>query len=517
MTTIWTFLLVISVGIIAGLKIQINTKAGEIHGFVQKTTFQNQSGSVVTFLGIPYAQPPIGNLRFRKPRPFTFFKHPFNASEYGPGCLQNKFLMSSWLPGRNYLSEDCLTLNIFQPNNGRPGLKSVMIWIHGGAFQIGQSSIYSGENLAFIEDVIVVTMNYRLGPFGFLATEDPDALGNLGLWDQQLAIKWVKNNIGFFGGDNTKITLFGESAGGASTVFQAMYPGNRGLFARTISESGVAMSAWGYNSREKMLIYTKRMAANLQCPTTNDSAMLDCMRKRSSQDIIDKSRVGTSLENLFRPEFVPAPDGEFISQYPPSVFSRPTLISHKTGAVFDNIDMAFVALTGDGTVVTGATMYPYVQKLKSDKMTPDEVIEKVIIPQMLFDRFNMTSDQLAKTMAFIYTDWNQTLGNKSYETKLLNLDTDYSFYIPIINTAIAHAQREVGKKTYLLGFERHSSFTKSLDYKPANLHADEIPYFFGFPNSVLRPFAMSRTNITADEIDTSRRLMTYIANFAKTG
>jgi carboxylesterase type B len=120
-------------------------------------------------------------------------------------------------------------------------------------------------------------------------------------------------------------------------------------------------------------------------------------------------------------------------------------------------------------------------------------------------------------MAFIYTDWNQTLGNKSYETKLLNLDTDYSFFIPIINTAMAHAQREIGKKTYLLGFERHSSFTNSLDYKPSNLHADEIPYFFGFPNSVLRPFTMSRTNITVDEIDTSRRLMTYIANFAKTG
>jgi carboxylesterase type B len=129
MMRIRTFLLVLSVDIIAGLKIQVNTKAGEIHGFVQKTTFQNQTGSVVTFLGIPYAQPPIGTLRFRKPRPFTFLNHPFNASEYGPGCIQNKFLMSSWLPGREYLSEDCLTLNIFQPNNGRPGLKSVMVWI----------------------------------------------------------------------------------------------------------------------------------------------------------------------------------------------------------------------------------------------------------------------------------------------------------------------------------------------------------------------------------------------------
>ncbi|XP_052086543.1 neuroligin-4, X-linked-like [Mytilus californianus] len=495
---------------------KINTSVGLIHGFYEQANFNGNHKAVLKFLGIPYAIPPVGNLRFRKPRPAPRFKT-FNATEFGPGCLQNKFLMSLWLPGRDLLSEDCLTLNIFVPIHSWARKYPVMIWIHGGAYQIGQSSIYSGENLVNYGDVIVVTINYRLGPFGFLATKDPDSMGNLGLWDQQLAIKWVHENIDFFGGDSNRITLFGESAGGGSTVYQAMYPGNKGLFSRTISESGVAMSAWGYNTRDKMLDFTKRMAINLKCPTTNDRDMLACMRNVPAQDIVDKSRVGTESENLFRPEFVPAPDGEFISQYAPDIFTKPCLINEQTGSVFDNIDMAFVALTGDGTAVTGSTMLPYVKKHMSKTMSADDVIEKFVIPYILSDRFNVTSPELAKIMNFVYSDWNKTLGKNSYQTKLLNLDTDYSFFIPIINTAIAHAQREKGKKTYLLGLAKHSSFTLPLEYKPPNLHADEIPYFFGFPDSMMKPFAMSRTNITAEEIQLSKKLMKYITNFAYTG
>ncbi|XP_076082516.1 neuroligin-4, Y-linked-like [Mytilus galloprovincialis] len=497
----------------------VNTSVGTINGFIEITRSTNgQPRGALKFLGIPYAVPPVGDLRFRKPRPATNFKQPFNATKFGPGCLQNKFLMSLWLPGRDFLSEDCLTLNIFAPIHSNGPRLPVMLWIHGGAYQIGQSSIYSAENLASYGQVIVVTINYRLGPFGFLATKDPDSLGNLGLWDQQLAIKWIHENIEYFHGDSSRITLFGESAGGGSTVYQAMYSGNKGLFARTISESGVAMSAWGYNTRDKMLDFTKRMAQNLKCPTANDRDMLTCMRNVPAQDIVDKSRVGTESENLFRPEFVPAPDDEFIKQYAPDIFTKSCLINDQTGSVFDNIDMAFVALTGDGTAVTGSTMLPYVKKHISKIISPDDVMEKFVIPNILSDRFNITSPELAKIMNFLYSDWTKTLGNNSYQTKLLNLDTDYSFYIPIINTATAHAQREKGKKkTYLLGFEKHSSFTLPLEYKPPNLHADEIPYFFGFPDSMMKPFAMSRTNITAEEIQLSEKLMLYISNFAYSG
>lgn len=350
-----------------------------------------------------------------------------------------------------------------------------------------------------------------------MASNDPDALGNLGLWDQHLAIKWVHDNIIYFGGDPNKITIFGESAGGGSTIYQTMYPGNKGLVTRVIAESGVAMSAWGYNTRAKMLDFTKRMAFNLNCPVNNDSNMLECMRRIPANDIIAKSRVGKESENLFRPEFVPAPDGDFVLQYAPDIFQNYSLMSDQTGIVFDNIDITIVALTGDGTVVTGATMLPYVQKFTNGTISPDTVIEKDVIPKMLLDRYNITSPELANMLAFVYTDWNKTLGNKTYKTELLNLDTDFSFFIPSIFTAIAHAKREKGKKTYLMGFARHSSFTQPLDYQPPNLHADEIPYFFGFPNSVLGPFAMSRSKIPAEENEMSKRLMSYIANFAKTG
>lgn len=136
----------------------VNTSVGTINGFIETTRYYNgQEKGTFKFLGIPYAVPPVGNLRFRKPRPAPRFKQPFNATKFGPGCLQNKFLMSQWLPGRDYLSEDCLTLNIFAPVHSFASKYAVMLWIHGGAYQIGQSSIYSGENLARYGHVIVVS------------------------------------------------------------------------------------------------------------------------------------------------------------------------------------------------------------------------------------------------------------------------------------------------------------------------------------------------------------------------
>ena len=174
---------------------------------------------VNVFLGIPYAKPPVGELRFKKPVPITQYSEPINAVKWPNPCLQSPVVLQSaakQLINNTNFSEDCLYLNIWSPVNGQievPELKPVLFFIHGGGFYSGASNTdqSDGEILAAKGDVVVVTFNYRLGWFGFLYSGTDDAPGNMGLWDQALALKWVNENIGYFGGDPNSITIIGES------------------------------------------------------------------------------------------------------------------------------------------------------------------------------------------------------------------------------------------------------------------------------------------------------------------
>lgn len=204
-------------------------------------------GSCVSFKGIPFAKPPVGSSRFRPPEPYPGHKGVREATAYGPSCLQPP---SELLPqaGPTEQSEDCLYLNVWTPaadSKARP----VMVWIHGGAFVMGSGAFpfYSGAKLAS-EGVVVVTINYRLGPFGFLYV--PALMGerygeatNLGLQDQVMALRWIREHIADFGGDPDRITIFGESAGGMSVGCLLASPESSGLFRRAIAQSGAAHNA----------------------------------------------------------------------------------------------------------------------------------------------------------------------------------------------------------------------------------------------------------------------------------
>jgi cholinesterase/neuroligin len=149
-------------------------------------------------------------------------------------------------------SEDCLYLNIYAPKKPEQGEKlAVMVWFHGGGFIVGSADIYPADHLAVYGDVVVVTVNYRLTVFGFLSTGDEHAPGNYGLWDQRMALDWVNKNIEGFGGDPARVTIFGESAGAASVIYQGLYPDNRGLFQRVVAQSGSAGSWWASNDHYK--------------------------------------------------------------------------------------------------------------------------------------------------------------------------------------------------------------------------------------------------------------------------
>jgi len=195
------------------------------------------SGAVDEFLGIPYAAPPVGALRWRPPQPAASWPGVRDATQFAPHCPQ---LAGPF--GQASTSENCLFLNVFTPSHRQAGSHfPVMVWIHGGALVSGESNDYDPAQLA-AHGVTVVTINYRLGALGFLAhpalADANGQSGDYGLMDQQAALRWVQRNIASFGGNPRSVTLFGESAGGLSTLSQVASPQARGLFERAIAESG---------------------------------------------------------------------------------------------------------------------------------------------------------------------------------------------------------------------------------------------------------------------------------------
>jgi len=214
----------------------VETQQGPVSGLPVKDL------SACAYKGIPYAAPPVGELRWKAPEPAVKRAATLEAKNFGPSCLQQENFGSG---GKSKsFSEDCLTLNIYRP--ARSGTYPVMFWIHGGGYTIGAGSyeMYDGSRLAAERGVVVVTINYRLGAFGFLslpelAAEDPhQGSGNYGLLDTIAALEWVRDNIAGFGGDPKQVTIFGESAGGVSVCSLLASAPAAGLFQRGIIESG---------------------------------------------------------------------------------------------------------------------------------------------------------------------------------------------------------------------------------------------------------------------------------------
>ncbi|MEV4111931.1 carboxylesterase/lipase family protein [Nonomuraea sp. NPDC049695] len=196
-----------------------------------------------SFLGIPYAAPPVGELRWRAPRPAPAWTQPRQATTPGPMCAQTGDHL-----GGGSTSEDCLYLNVTTPRPQQGRKLPVMVWLHGGSFKDGAGHLYDARRLAAQGKVIVVTVNYRLNAFGFLAhpaLHDADGLsGNYGLADQQAALRWVRRNAAAFGGDPHNVTLFGESSGAVSVCAHLAAPGSAGLFHRAILNSAPCTAPW---------------------------------------------------------------------------------------------------------------------------------------------------------------------------------------------------------------------------------------------------------------------------------
>ena len=267
-----------------GDPLEVKTDTGVVLGV-------EQGEHVRAWLGVPYAAPPVGDLRWKRPQRATPWDGVIDTAQVGIQCPQT---FSIGGPGG---SEDCLFVNIWSPKAGSK--HPVMVWLHGGAFIFGSGgdSYYSGRYLAETYGVVVVTVNYRLGAFGFLAhpaltSEEPGypSSGNYGLEDQYAALQWVQRNVAAFGGDPARVTLFGESAGGFSTCVHYVSDRTSGLFHAAIAESGLCGSKIAEPTLAVAEAAGVKTGEALGCPGTGPSAAA-CMRAKSTDELLDATEI----------------------------------------------------------------------------------------------------------------------------------------------------------------------------------------------------------------------------------
>ncbi|VVC41617.1 Carboxylesterase type B, conserved site,Carboxylesterase, type B,Carboxylesterase type B [Cinara cedri] len=266
----------------------INIHYGQLKG---KNYVSRSGRNYFAFQGIPYAKPPVGNLRFKPPEPASSWNGILNATVEPPACIQKNMFMyqtANVLVG----SEDCLYLNVYTPKLPKIGHKNlpVMVWIPGGGFSSGHGGMrFYGPKYLMDKDVILVTMNYRLGVFGFLSTEDDVLPGNYGLKDQVAVLHWVQENIAKFGGDKKKVTLFGESAGGASVGLHLLSPMSKGLFHKAILQSGSPFCLWAVLPPGLAERRAKAASTIMGCPS-NSKDMIDCLRLLPAETLVNLPR-----------------------------------------------------------------------------------------------------------------------------------------------------------------------------------------------------------------------------------
>ncbi|XP_043210841.1 juvenile hormone esterase-like [Amphibalanus amphitrite] len=293
----------------------VRTKEGPVRGYLERSA---SGKAFFAFRGIPYARPPVGELRFQPPQRHPGWKRPLDAKEHGSVCPQIDTFSETPLIG----NEDCLFVNVYtrQVRTRMQSVSSqpVMIFVHGGMYIRGSGNDrYYGPKYLMDEDIVLVTFNYRLGVFGFLTTYDAAAPGNSGLRDQVLLLQWVQDNIASFGGDPKAVTIFGESAGGVSVSLLVLSPLTKGLFHHAISQSGSALANFGASGRK--MGFTDELAEKLGCPVANITEMVGCLTQVPSSQFLASA---SPFEHLYQPRVDVEVEHPFLPEDPRLLLER---------------------------------------------------------------------------------------------------------------------------------------------------------------------------------------------------
>src|SRR4051812_38258156 len=283
--------------------VKIKTPQGAVRGL--------SAAGADRFLGLPYARPPIKARRFRPPVTAANWSHTRDATRQAPACTQFE---PTGVRENQPTSEDCLYLDLYRPSTAKRGAKlPVIVWLHGGGYTQGAGVIYGGQTMAALTDTIVVSINYRLGAFGYLAlsqldAETPEGSGSWGLMDQLQALKWVRRQIAAYGGDPKLVTIAGQSAGAGSVCGLLTAPPAKGYFQRAIIESGSSSCRSTSTAAAASRATTEQTGLNFAhaAGCTNDAILVACLRAAWVGDLVsamERARIsGWTIGGSFLPE-----------------------------------------------------------------------------------------------------------------------------------------------------------------------------------------------------------------------
>ncbi|KAL3282172.1 hypothetical protein HHI36_005366 [Cryptolaemus montrouzieri] len=397
---------------------------GELQGSIMKT---RGGRAISAFQGIPYAEPPLGELRFKAPVPIKRWEGILDATKPPEACPQQNFFNPSEIIGE----EDCLYLNVYTPQlpHETTELLPVIVYLHGGAFICGSSrSDYLGPEYLLDRNFVLVTLNYRLGALGFLSTNDNISPGNYGLKDQSLTLKWVKKNIKQFGGDPDSVTVAGISAGGSSAHYQMLSPLNKGLFKGIISQSGSSLCVWSQNTKEENIKNAEKLAKHFGCPTDTSSELVECLKKVEVSKLVEASDIFNEWEASFtipfRPTVEPQSTEAFLTDTPANLLNSGN---------FNDVPL-LTGLTKDEGILLAAR---FVNKPELfDQLNED--FNNKITSALAYKQFVTNSDIVTEKIKKFYFGDKKKLTMENSFRDLINVYGDALFGKCFIDAVLGH-------------------------------------------------------------------------------
>ncbi|XP_071493574.1 acetylcholinesterase-like [Diadema antillarum] len=465
------------------------------------------STSLATYTRIPFAEPPVGELRYKRPVAKTAAGD-YDATKPLQGCAQVP------IPGFDDIlytksSEDCLYLDVYVPDP-QPTNAAVMVWIHGGGLSIGAGSVEKTLPipLAAMNDVIVVTFNYRLGVFGFLATGDGEIPANLGLLDQRQALLWVKENIAAFGGDPSRVTIFGESAGSWSVNYHIMSPMSAGLFSRGIMQSGASAALGVCASMDAAVQMTRTVASAANCDVDSTADMVACLRQKTVDELIAVMEDPAISSTTTLRAVV---DGAFLPRSPSDA---------EANGEFNDVEIVIGFLAKEGSMYATPKMAGLDDSVKPtwNRTTFEGAITSVTT---LYGIDGM-DDLVLDVINYVYSSPEELLNpdERNYVDVAIGFFGDNVFACPSIE--LANRLVEAGRIVYpyIMTHEpSHSWWSSDAKWMGAT-HAEDIAYVFGSPLLIAADDdgpSEGRGRFNEAEVGISRQIMKYWSNFAKTG
>lgn len=470
-------------------------------GYVRGRSVTSPTGKPVdAFLGIRYAKPPTGRFRFRHPKPVDSWEGIFNATSFSGACFQvndtffgNFKGATEWNPNVP-LDEDCLSVNIWVPRP-RPKSAAVLLWIYGGGFWSGTSSLdfYDGSVLAGEESIIFVSINYRVASLGFIFFDTSDAPGNAGLFDQLMAMEWIRDNIAAFGGNPANITIFGESAGAVSVALHLLSPLSRNVFSQAILQSGSATCPWAIVDRNKAYARSLALARSVGCDshtTRKDlKSIIECMQSIPASVLVAKEEVTTGVVDF---AFIPIVDGSFLDE-DPEISLRTKNFKHTAILTGSNRDEGTYYLVYHSPHIFNLSESVYVSRAEFQSLI------RTIYPHL--------SPLAQESIIYEYTHWvnpDDQIENREATDKFVG---DYQFTCPVNEMSYRYALSGNDVWSYYFNHRSSKSFWPSW---MGVIHGEEIKFVLGEPLDPVHGY-------TQAEVQLSRRIMRYWANFAKTG